>query len=283
MSRVKQLINDFLIQAFGYQLVRFRADAQESSKSGTSLRHDYAVRDFSPRTIFDFFPRWVSRFELNGAVYGGPSDYTTTRISMLNEPALHELVDFSGKTVLEPGPLEGGNTIMLQQRGAKKIVAVEGHLENYIRCCVIKNLAGLDRATFYFDDAMNVTAEKYGSFDIAFIAGLLYHLDRPHLFLQQLANMTRQLVISTHFADDASPSPDAEEQEISFGRATYRGKLFCESTGPNSGLQRFSFWPFKQDLLHMLQDAGYGQVHILRELQDHPTNYRLIYLAAQKD
>jgi hypothetical protein len=94
--------------------------------------------------------------------------------------------------------------------------------------------------------------------------------------------MASQLVISTHFADDESPSPDAEIQEITFGSSTYRGKLFREGTDPNSGLQQFSFWPFKQDLLRMLQDAGYGQVHIIRELTDQPTKYKLIYLVAEK-
>jgi hypothetical protein len=95
--------------------------------------------------------------------------------------------------------------------------------------------------------------------------------------------MAGQLLISTHFADDESPSPDAHVHEITSGSSTYRGKLFRESTGPNSGLQPLSFWPFKEDLLRMLQDAGYGQVHTIRELVDEPTKYKLIYLAAQKN
>lgn len=282
MQTVKRLINDFLIKISGYCIVKYKAYEQMYERSANSIPYDYSVRAFCIQSIFDFFPRWVSRFEIDNAVYGGPSDYRTIRISMLNEEALYELVDFTEKAVLEVGPLEGGNAIILERLHARKITAVEGHLENYIRCCVIKNLAGLNKTTFYFDDAMNLAPEKYGTFDLALIAGLLYHLDRPHLFLNQLGRMASQLVISTHFADDESPSPDAEIQEITFGSSTYRGKLFREGTDPNSGLQQFSFWPFKQDLLRMLQDAGYGQVHIIRELTDQPTKYKLIYLVAEK-
>ena len=272
MNRIKYLINKFL-KILGFQIVKV---AQEEDKK------DYIVSDFTLQNIFDAFPLWVSRFEIEGKFYGGQADYTSKRISMLNEERLHELVDFKGKRVIEFGPLEGGNTIILEKLGAKEIAAIEGHTENYIRCCVIKNLFRLNRSTFHFDNVMNVKIEKYGKHDIAFVAGLFYHLDTPHIFLEQLATMTDEIIMSTHYADEDSPSPDADIKEIQYKGFTYRGKLFKENMGPNSGLQSFSFWPFREDLLNMMYNAGYKQVHIIRDLTDKGTHYRLLYLVAKK-
>jgi hypothetical protein len=283
MRAVKRAINRFLIKSTGYRLVKCSCVGRIDDRSGGAVRQDYSVRRFCTQSIFDFFPHWVSKFAVDGGVYGGHSDYTTSRISMLNEEGLSECVNFADKTVLEVGPLEGGNTIIIEKLRARTITAVEGHLENYIRCCVVKNLMGLRNTTFVFDDAMNVTPEKYGTFDIALIAGLLYHLDRPHIFLRQLGRMANQLVVSTHFADAESPSRDSEESELAVDKSVYRGKLFNEGgAGPNSGLQAWSFWPYKDDLVRMIQDAGYGRIRILREMTDRPTGYRLMYLIAAK-
>jgi len=270
MNGIKLLINNF-IGKFGYQVIRARR-AQA-----------YAVWDFTLDDIFNFFPHWASRFEVDGRTYGGASDYTTKRISMLNEERLHELVNFEGKTVIEFGPLEGGNTILLEKLGARSITAIEGHLENFIRCCVIKNLFGLHRSTFHFDDMMNVTTEKYGKYDVAFVAGVLYHLDNPQLFLSRLSEMADEIVVSTHYADEESPSADAEIEEIQSNGFKYRGKLFNEAAGPHSGLRATSFWPFREDLLTMLKNAGYTQVEIINDLMDQDTKYKLIYLVARKD
>ncbi len=272
MKKLRLLINIF-IKKLGYIPIN-TTTAEESSQ--------YAVLNFTLDDIFNFFPRWVSKFHINDNPYGGQADYTTTRISMLNERKLCELVDFTGKTIIEFGPLEGGNTIILQTLGVKSITAIEGHMENYVRCCVIKNLFALHKATFHFDTAMNATVEKYGNYDIALVAGLFYHLDNPHIFLKHLSNMTDTIVLSTHYADEESPSPDTAISEIHTHGHTYKGKLFKESVGPNSGLQSFAFWPFREDLFKMLTNNGYLHIHIVRDSTDQDTKYKLIYLVAQK-
>jgi hypothetical protein len=271
-KHINDLINKFL-KISGFQIVKVMHEKDKKN---------YVVSDFTLKNIFDGFPRWVSGFEIEGKFYGGQADYTSKRISMLNEERLYELIDFKGQSVIEFGPLEGGNTIILEKLGAKYITAIEGQIENYIRCCVIKNLFRLNRSTFHFDNVMNVKIEKYGKHDIAFVAGLFYHLDSPHIFLEQVAIMADAIIISTHYADEESPSPDADIKEIHYKGFRYRGKLFKESVGPNSGLQSFSFWPFREDLLNMMYNTGYKQVHIIGDLTDKGTHYKLIYLVAKK-
>lgn len=201
---------------------------------------------------------------------------------MLNEEDLYRLVDFKGKTIIEFGPLEGGNSIILEKLEVKRVTVIEGHIENFVRCCVIKNLCELNRTTFYFDDVMNATVEKYGKYDMGFVAGILYHLNNPHIFLNQLSKMTDEIIVSTHYAEEKSPSSNADIKEICYKDFKYRGKLYKEAGGPNSGLQTFSFWPFREDLYNMLNDTGYRSINVINDLTDQGTNYKLIYLVAKK-
>lgn len=282
MKTLKTCINNLLVKIFGYHLAKYNKDTCGNISLQQATLPNYNSHEFTAESIFNFFPYWVSKFVIENKAHGGYADYTTSRISMLNEKLLFDYVDFKDKTVLEIGPLEGGNTIILEKLQVKQIISIEGHLENYIRCCVIKNIFDLRRTRFYFDDAMNVTREKYGVFDVSFIAGLLYHLDRPHVFLENMSHLTDQLIISTHIAGDESPSADAPIRTLSHDSKTYRGKLFHEDTGPNSGLQSYSFWPFKHDLIQMLNDTGYKHITIIKESTDYPLNYKLLYLIAKK-
>ena len=127
---------------------------------------------FSIQNIFDHFPFWQTRFNIDDHTYGGITDYTSQRISILNVSELYNHVSINGKSVLELAPLEGGNTAILSNRGASEITAIEGRVENYIKCCVIKNLLGLDNTTFFLDDVRNLSKEKYGTFDITKIREL---------------------------------------------------------------------------------------------------------------
>ena len=46
----------------------------------------------------------------------------------------------------------------------------------------------------------------YGSFDVTFCCGLLYHLEDPVTFLRTVSQLTRRvLILQTHFATDSVP------------------------------------------------------------------------------
>jgi hypothetical protein len=239
--------------------------------------------DVSTQAVFDYFPRWESRFEYHGGEFGGRvNDYRSAEITILNHPALHGAIDLAGKTVLELGPLEGGNTMLLVTKGASHVMAVEGRVENYVKCCVIKNLYGLGSATFALDDVRNVTLERYGRFDVALVAGILYHLDNPAAVLGNVGRMVDTVVVATHVAGDTSPSADAPEVEIEMEGRKYSGRPYSEGslTDPHSGLQPMSFWPYEPDLLEMIRDAGFDRIDILDRPRRERDPYELVYLVA---
>jgi hypothetical protein len=237
------------------------------------------------RDIFSFFrTHWISQFVIGNEKFGGKNDYTTFRISMLNLPETLENVNFKDKRVLELGPLEGGNTIKLEQLGAKEIVSVEGRVENFVKSCVIKNIYKLNRTTYYYDDARNISSEKYGRFDIAVVLGLLYHLEDPQILLIKLGEIADTLVLATHYADVVSPYPNAKEIAITSGSNVYKGRIYTEDPGfdPNAGLQNYSVWPYESDLITMCKDSGFLNVKVIARNPDPNEQYKLIYIVATK-
>jgi 2-polyprenyl-3-methyl-5-hydroxy-6-metoxy-1,4-benzoquinol methylase len=258
---------------------RFGYDISVKIKRATNYAQDLSVGG-----IFNYFPYWHTKMTIEGRSYGGPADYATERISILNVPELHQLVDFHDKTVLELGPLEGGNTIKLCEAGVAQVVAIEGRVENYVKCCVTRNLCDLRNAHFILDDVMNISPAKYGCFDIAFCAGLLYHLDRPGELLRNLSAMTNTLVLATHYADEMSPSSIARVSEFSIAGKSYRGKLHREGPleDPNSGLQAQSLWLFEEDLIRLCRDVGYSNVTVVKKNPITEEAWKLIYLVAHR-
>jgi len=96
--------------------------------------------------------------------------------------------------------------------------------------------------------------------------------------------MCEELVLSTHYADDVSPSKTAREGKIIFNKKTYKGKIYNEDPdfNPHDGLQKHSFWPFEEDLMNMIIDAGFTKIKVLLRNPNHDEIFKLIYLVAKK-
>lgn len=95
----------------------------------------------------------------------------------------HDLAskNFSDLSILDLGCGEGVYTLEAGLRGAK-VTGMDGR-DNRLRFG--KEVAldhGLDNVNFVVDDVRNLTTEKYGTFDVVYLLGLLYHLDEPEIF-----------------------------------------------------------------------------------------------------
>lgn len=270
---MKNLIQKIL-KSFGYKLVKNKG---------------FETTTFDVKNIFNYFERWVTIFEIDKQKFNErnddllTSDYKNERVSMLNIDKVTEAINFKDKNLIEFGPLEGGNSIILESLGVKSNVAIEGHRENYIKCCVIKNLFKLDRTTFIFEDAMNVDKLKVGTFDYAFVAGLLYHLKEPHLFIEKLSSICNSIILSTHYSDE-----NQINHSIKLNEKSIKGYKYQESPGPNSGLDSYSFWPTKDGLIEILKINGFHKIDIIRDFNDdyhlekQKSSYKMIYLIAYK-
>ncbi len=104
----------------------------------------------------DWFPApenaaWVFEGEWSSAVPGLP----TGKIGLFEDGRIlwfeEKLGGFAGVKVLELGPLEGGHTYMMTQRGAE-VIAIESNLRAWLRCLVVKQAVPISGATFLLGD-----------------------------------------------------------------------------------------------------------------------------------
>jgi hypothetical protein len=70
---------------------------------------------------------------------------------------------------------------------------------NYRNCLYVQSRVNLPNLSFIRADAKDIA--RYGRFDVFWINGLLYHLDRPRRFLIDVAAAcNRAVIINTHVA-----------------------------------------------------------------------------------
>ena len=103
-----------------------------------------------------------------------------------------------GTSIVDVGCLEGGYTTEFARLGMHA-TGIEVRESNFQNCMYVKSRTNLPNLSFVNDDAYNIG--NHGPFDVSFVCGLLYHLDRPRQFIQDIANVTRKvLILDTHVA-----------------------------------------------------------------------------------
>jgi SAM-dependent methyltransferase len=199
--------------------------------------------------------------------------YTMDRhmVTLSVKRLLHTLYPdgLQGKTIIDVGCLEGGFTTEFARMGLTA-TGLEVRDTNYNNCLYVRNRVNLPNLHFVQGDATDVA--NLGQFDVFFVSGLLYHLDKPKQFLQTVArNCRKALIIWTHVTQ-------AEENEAS---RTYTLSELCENEGllgrwyaehgdiPREDLNELrwaswnnkkSFWIQKEYLLQVLKDLGFDLV-----------------------
>ena len=191
---------------------------------------------------------------------------------------ISELGELKGKSILELGPLEAAHTFMLEKAGAT-VTAVEGNYGAFFRCLTVKNLLGL-KAKFILGDFSKIKPD-FGKHDTIIACGVLYHMSDPVTLLKNLAGMTDNIFIWTHYFEEDFEkwSSMAIEQlnngkwdlknikshningvEVRTVRQNYGKALgwggFC------GGNESFSYWIFKEDLLSLLKSLGFVNIRI---------------------
>ena len=192
-----------------------------------------------------------------------------------------QLGGFSGKRVLELGPLEGGHTYMMTQRGAT-VTAIESNMRSWMRCLIVKDRLNLTGATFLLGDFLPYLAAAPPPVDFVLASGVLYHMTEPVEFLRALCAVSDTVGLWTHYYDaavvldrygadkfDATPrkltTPHGRTVELYEQR--YLKALewggFCGGSAPTSS------WLRREDILGVIEDEGFIYETFLDQL-DHP-------------
>jgi SAM-dependent methyltransferase len=210
---------------------------------------------------------------------------------------------FAGKKVLDLGCLEGYFALECALHRAD-VLGIDAREINVKKCEFVKSVLGVEKMSFALDDALEVTKERYGSFDVVLALGLLYHLDDPFSFLSNVAEMCEGfLVLDTLVALEQGPQriddwrPELSElRDFTFGGRSYRGRLYREfQEGAAEDERAFSttashrndlsVWLTEGSLVTLLDEVGFSQLDKVvfppraKNWWSDPSDGRVLYVA----
>jgi tRNA (mo5U34)-methyltransferase len=139
--------------------------------------------------------KWFHQIDLgNGIITPGLID---TKHSLLRYQIPSDL---SGKSFLDIGSWDGFFAFEAERRGAKRVLATDsfvwqgktwGSKKRFDTARAILR-SNVEDMTI---DALELSPERIGKWDVVLFAGILYHMKHPLLALERAASVTRELLI----------------------------------------------------------------------------------------
>ena len=277
------------------------SDSKSFSEVGLPKSNDtnISVLDFyvrsapSPQWAIDLFANeWSSQFPQGSGIVSTPGLsplFEDQRVTWANTL----FGGFSGKTVLELGPLELGHTFMLQQYGAVSIDSVESNSRAFMKCLIAKEILKVDRANILLGDFVKYLEKTEKRYDWIVASGILYHMQDPLRVLELISEHCSHLMLWTHYYDanvvlssetlrkkfDAPRTVAYSSGTYEIAKYKYLQALdwqgFCGGPEPDSS------WLTKDSLLRFLEFQGFPNIEIASDDLKHP-NGPAILLCASK-
>lgn len=165
--------------------------------------------------------------------------------------------------ILDLGCLDGIFSIEFAKQGAES-VGIEIREGSIRKANFCKEALGLKNLEFIQENALNISVESHGMFDVIICSGLLYHLTAPDsiLLLKKMYKMTKKLiVVDTHIALEP-------KFNFVFDSEIYWGKIYQEHQKTDSQEiketrilaswdNNESFWFTRPSLLNLFHKIGF--------------------------
>jgi hypothetical protein len=165
--------------------------------------------------------------------------------------------------LVDLGCFNGAYTVEFAKMGFNSL-GIEVREKNFRDCLAKQKTHSLPNLSFIKDTVWNV--EKYGDFDISFCSGILYHLDKPSLFLDKISKITKKvLIVQTHFSLSHQSQENYSLSKITTneglpGRWYQETDPFNEKAVWASWENSASFWIQREYLIQKIKDCGFDLV-----------------------
>ncbi len=166
------------------------------------------------------------------------------------------------KTVIEVGSNEGYHTAQLA-RICRHVTAFDVRPHNVAASLINLFVQDIQNARVALLDARDLDS-SFGTFDIMFHVGVLYHLLDPVTHLYKIADVADDLILDTHYCrDDTS----FERSDLVYEGKSYRAHYFGEGTWQDNraGVEPYARWLYQDDLLKLLKDVGFETVEVISD------------------
>jgi SAM-dependent methyltransferase len=173
---------------------------------------------------------------------------------------------FDGMTVLELGPLEGGNTYRLEQLGAR-VLSIEANAEAYLKCLIVKEIAHM-KSRFMFGNFIRYLETTSDRFDMVFAAGVLYHMEDPISVIESIGRVSDKCFVwsATYDAGRPQTPPVTEKRDPRFPNLKLHTIDYGESHGGPKfwgGIAPTSTWMSGADMIDVFRSFGFRHIEPL--------------------
>jgi len=176
---------------------------------------------------------------------------------------LAQRLDMKDMTVLELGSYEGDLTVQMA-RISKFVTGVEVRPSNIICALTRAFVHDIANVRFLMADVQEIDDTSFGTFDLLFHAGLLYHFINPVDHMFGACKIADTLLLNTHYYDEYL---GFERSDIVRDGVTYKAALYKEYGMEErlSGVTEYSRWLFKEDLINLVRAVGYDEIEIAKD------------------
>lgn len=186
---------------------------------------------------------------------------------------------FGNFDILELGPADGYHSFLLEKNGARSVLSIEGNIESFLKCLVMKNALSM-RTKYVLGDFTKYLFQQDVHADLIFASGVLYHLTDPIEFLVRCGEVAQHIYIWTFVYDadaiDANPYERrrfirdvAQQKTIRGANFDYFERLYepiiLGSAKFAGGLYPSAHWLDKETLFRAVELAGYEVVRTFND------------------
>ena len=209
---------------------------------------------------------WFHRIDLGGGLY-------TKTESVMGEPVDHPAgpwetigrclpADLSGKSVLDVGCNAGFYAIEAKRRGAARVLGVDGQRQHVRQAVFVRKALGLD-IEYRRLNVYELTRESVGEFDVTLALGLIYHLKHLVLALENLYEVTRELLVVETAIMPPERTPESFRHPLGEAEMLLHALAFVEN--PAGAKEQVFNWflPGVGALAALLRGTGFGEVEVV--------------------
>jgi tRNA (mo5U34)-methyltransferase len=208
---------------------------------------------------------WFHRIDLGGGLY-------TKTESVMGEPVDHPSgpwqtirkclpEDLTGKTVLDVGCNAGFYAVEARRRGAARVLGVDGQRQHVRQAVFVRRALGLD-IEYRRMNVYELNRRAVGEFDVTLALGLVYHLKHLVLALENLYEVTRELLVVETAIMPPERTPESFKHPLGAAEMRLHTLAYVENP-PEAKEQVFNwFLPGVEALKALLRNTGFDEVEV---------------------
>jgi tRNA (mo5U34)-methyltransferase len=209
---------------------------------------------------------WFHRIDLGDGLY-------TKTESVMGEPVDHPRgpwqtiqtllpAGLDGKTLLDVGCNAGFYAFEAKRRGAKRVLGVDGQRQHVRQGLFVRKVLGLE-VEFRRFNVYELAPRNVGQFDITLALGLLYHLKHPILALENLYQVTKELLIIETAIMPPERTPESFLHPLGEQQMLLHALAYVEN--PAAAKEQVFNWflPSVPALVALLRNTGFAEVEVV--------------------